>query len=58
MRHLLGLLILLFVAGIGLARLRSMRIAHLRQRRAAARGMRIGIDGDRSTDQPTHLKED
>jgi hypothetical protein len=58
MRHLLGLVILLFVAGIGLAIWRSAWMAHRHQRRGAVRGMRIRIPSDSSSDEPTNLKED
>jgi hypothetical protein len=58
MRHLLGLLVLLLLAGIGFAIGRSMWAAQRRQRRAARRGMRIHIAGDGTSDQPSDLKED
>jgi hypothetical protein len=58
MRHLLGLLVLLLLAGIGLTALRSIWLTRRRQRRAARRGMRIHIPGDGASDKPTDLKED
>jgi hypothetical protein len=58
MRHLLGLFVLLLLAGIGLLAVRSLWLNKRRQRRAARRGMRINIQNDDTPDQPSDLKED
>jgi hypothetical protein len=58
MRHLLGLFVLLLLAGIGLWALRSVWLSKRRQRRAARRGMRINIPSDDTAEQPADLKED
>jgi Tfp pilus assembly protein PilX len=57
MRHLLGLLVLLLLAGIGVVALRSVWLTKRRQRRAARRGMRINIQNEDTPDQPSDLKE-
>ena len=58
MRHLAGLFVLLVLAGIGFAVIRSLWTTNQRQRRAARRGMRINIPVDSSSDRPTDLRED
>ena len=57
MRHLLGMLVLLVLAGIALWVCRSIWMSQQRQRRAAKRGMRIRIPQD-SSEQPTEVKEE
>jgi hypothetical protein len=58
MRYLAGIFVLLVLAGIAIAVVRSRSIANRRQKRAARRGMRIRIPGDGTSDKPTDLKED
>lgn len=57
MRLFAGFFVLLLLAAIAFAVIRSLWATQQRQRRSARRGMRINIPGDGNSDQPTDLKE-
>jgi hypothetical protein len=57
MRHFLGMLVVLVLAGIAFFVCRTMWLSQQRQRRSAKRGMRIRMP-ENPSERPTELKED